>query len=191
MPTNFLCLPAELRNRIYEMALVPENQEVRVGYGNCEVPPLLRWVTNSKKAPLESYLADFLERSSLQVSREARGYYYCNKFIVEVFDYQPEVAIRFFKHFALHGDPSPGEFEFDFGHQPEGWNNFVRLLSAVYVGDLPHVHTPRINGIAQPMSKEHAFARTGTRMADAMRYHKFTAVLTAVDAIRWDNGIEW
>lgn len=42
MPTNFLCLPAELRNRIYEMALVPANQQVRISYGNCEIPPLLR-----------------------------------------------------------------------------------------------------------------------------------------------------
>lgn len=41
------------------------------------------------------------------------------------------------------------------------------------------------------MSKEHAFARTATRMAYTMREEKFTAVLTAVDAIRWDNGMEW
>ena len=41
------------------------------------------------------------------------------------------------------------------------------------------------------MSKEHAFARTATRMADAMRDEKFTAILTAVDAIRWDNGMAW
>lgn len=110
---------------------------------------------------------------------------------MKCFEFEPETAITFFKHFALHGDPSTSEFDFDFGHQPSSWNNFIRLLRAVYAGDLPYVHTPRVNGIAQIMSKEHAFARTATRMADAMRFHKFSAVLTAVDAIRWDNGLEW